>query len=489
MAGKVQASRNVTRLKAAHGAIAAMMSDAGLNCDGSPIKESTTPPPEPTEAEAGDVRSCVEAILRKSGSMDGQRAQLRTALQAQMKEDADPWGNGDDVYPYLQDVFPDSLVYEAGGTLYQRPYSFDSTQTPPGVNFGDPQEVEVAYVPKGGGVQESALEVAFVPLVEAAIAADGTMRLKLIDPGWGSSGYYSPDVLKRDGPTVFTEGTKMYLDHPTPSEDAQRPERSVKDLAAVLTKPAQWQDNGPRGPGLYAEAKAYDSHRDALNSVAPDIGVSIRAMGESKMGTAEGKSGPVIQRITGAKSVDFVTEPGRGGRILQLAESKRQQQPNPGGDPTSKETSMQLTESEKKLQGDIATLTETVARQAKALLLSEARSFVRDSLPEGLPAPMRARLVESLTAEPPVKDGALDTAAYKTRIDEAVKAEVSYARSLTGGSPVHGMGESFTEADGGGGQADEDAKLVEKAEASLTESFKRMGLDEKAAALAGKGRV
>jgi hypothetical protein len=70
-----------------------------------------------------------------------------------------------------------------------------------------------------------------VPLVEASKRKDGTVPLKIIDAGWGSSGYYSADVLKRDGPKVFTSGLHMYLDHPSVTEEADRPERSVKDLA------------------------------------------------------------------------------------------------------------------------------------------------------------------------------------------------------------------------------------------------------------------
>ncbi len=39
----------------------------------------------------------------------------------------------------------------------------------------------------------------YVQLREGAVAADGSAQIKLIQPGWGSSGYYSPEVLKRDG--------------------------------------------------------------------------------------------------------------------------------------------------------------------------------------------------------------------------------------------------------------------------------------------------
>ncbi|MGE4535418.1 hypothetical protein, partial [Halomonas sp.] len=73
-----------------------------------------------------------------------------------------------------------------------------------------------------------------VPLVEKAVRRDGTVPIKIIQPGWGSSGHYSKAVLQRDGPKVFTKGLHMYIDHPTPTEEAERPERSVNGLGGVL---------------------------------------------------------------------------------------------------------------------------------------------------------------------------------------------------------------------------------------------------------------
>jgi len=47
-----------------------------------------------------------------------------------------------------------------------------------------------------------------IPLVESATKqADGNVLIKLIAPGWGSSGYYPESVLKRDGPNIFNLGS------------------------------------------------------------------------------------------------------------------------------------------------------------------------------------------------------------------------------------------------------------------------------------------
>ena len=76
----------------------------------------------------------------------------------------------------------------------------------------------------------------FVALAERAVRNDGVVNLKLIQPGWGSSGYYSQSMLERDGPKAFTRGTHMFWDHPSSTDEAARPERSLRDLAAVQAK-------------------------------------------------------------------------------------------------------------------------------------------------------------------------------------------------------------------------------------------------------------
>ena len=68
-----------------------------------------------------------------------------------------------------------------------------------------------------------------IDLGEAAVRSDGTAAIKLITPGWGSSGYYSPAVLEAAGTDrVFPRGTQMFLDHPGSTERPDRPERSVR---------------------------------------------------------------------------------------------------------------------------------------------------------------------------------------------------------------------------------------------------------------------
>lgn len=157
-------------------------------------------------------------------------------------------------------------------------------------------------------------------ILAEATGTPGRYRVQLINPGWGSSGHYSPQVLaEAAGRRVFPAGLHMYADHPTATENADRPERSVRDLWAVLSSDATV---GPDG-GLVAEAQVFAPYRPLVEDMREAIGLSIRAAGQFQLGEADGRQGRIITSIDEAMSVDFVTSAGRGGRILELVESAR----------------------------------------------------------------------------------------------------------------------------------------------------------------------
>ena len=327
------------------------------------------------------------------------------------------------------------------------------------------------------------LKTDFVPLLEKSVRNDGTIPIKIIEPGWGSSGYYSPEVLERDGPSVFTKGIKLYWNHPTLTEDAERPERDLHDLAAELLEDVRWLPNHPSGAGLYGDAKVFTSFQDAVDELSPHIGLSIRAKGKVAHGQAEGQSGPIVKEITVAKSVDFVTEPGAGGQILQLFEAQR----NKVVRDSKSEKEREMDEKElKKLQDANIQLEKTAEEQKanldvlrKQLLEQEAGDFVATALVkvEGLPQTVRAKLLRDLVRDVPVKEGKLDEDAYNEVIKKAVQAELTYLAEVTGVGDITGMGS-------GGSQELTD----EQAGKALEKAFARMGLTESTAKIAAAGR-
>jgi len=256
-----------------------------------------------------------------------------------------------------------------------------------------------------------------IPLVESART---TYPIKLISPGAGTSAYYTADALKESA-SLFKPGTLMFWNHPTASEESARPEGDLNNLAAITTKPAEWRDSGPKGPGLYAEAKVMGDYAERLQERAPHIGVSIRAGGESTGRMIEGK--PELKKITYVESVDYVTKAGRGG--LALAEAAR----NAGLLPL--EESMDADE--------LTLLRETVAKLSGKELRREAiQEGARVLRGVNLRDEAKEYIIETVLKEAlPVKDGALDT----VRLTEAINAEARRFGAAIGATPqVTGMG-------------------------------------------------
>jgi hypothetical protein len=278
------------------------------------------------ELSKGKNKKAAQAIHDHSVNMGAACSNMRESafshsdlisiLSAELKEDVD-------ANAYILDVFDTNLVYSVGYSWSSggsKSYQVDYTVTDNGdVTWGTPIEVvrKVTYVPNNRrNVSESAdidITTDEVSLVERAVSNDGTVMLKLISEGVGSSGYYSKEVLQRDGPKVFTKGLFNLIDHPTPQQEKERPEGSVLNVGSTLKEDAKWYDswkdkNGnDQGAGLYAPATVKPTFREDLSVIANDIGMSIRAKGKARKGIVDGVEMPIIESIDKALSVDYVT--------------------------------------------------------------------------------------------------------------------------------------------------------------------------------------
>ena len=153
--------------------------------------------------------------------------------------------------------------------------------------------------------------------LNATKVGSGRIRIKIIDAGEGSSGSYPAETIEaavKDG--IFAKGLHMYADHPGATENYDRPERTIRDLAAVLDTDAVYV---PEEQAAYAEAKVFPQWREVISEMANDIGVSIR--GTAEVDDSSGKR--VITKLVTMESVDFVTKEGRGGKITEVLESFR----------------------------------------------------------------------------------------------------------------------------------------------------------------------
>jgi hypothetical protein len=300
--------------------------------------------------------------------------------------------------------------------------------------------------------------------------AKADYEIKLIAPGKGSSAFYPAEVLKRDGPKVFGVGTHVYLNHPTPAEEAARPEGDVKNLAGVLTTAAAYHESHAKGPGLYARMKVFADHGQMVEEKAAHVGMSIRASGMAEAGKS--KDGlPVLKELTSAESVDIVTRAGAGGMVLTEAAKPGIQQEVSDMDAD-------------KLQA----LSESLAAATAKLDLREARANAKDiavKALEGLKLPAEAKedIVARVLESVPMKDGALDEAKFSEGLKTETARTAKLLASVSGNGRVTGMGTSVIEAAPG------TPPKPEEINARSVAVFKRLGLSEAAAKRAVAGRV
>lgn len=280
----------------------------------------------------------------------------------------------------------------------------------------------------------------------------GVWRVRLIEADvMGSSGYYSAEVLRRDGPTAFPAGTHVYMDHPTTSEDFERPERSLRDLAGALVENAHYED-GPDGKGLFARVQFFPDHKDQVEAMAPVVGMSIRAAGTIE----ESEAGRIVTSIAHGLSVDIVTHAGAGGRLIEMTEAAKPSAAAPQVANLSEADKAVMTG----LQTGVATLNTTMEKLVSFMEESKAKKDEEGKLTvgqvsaklveSGLPAPSQKRLAESY------KDG--------DDLDKAIEDEKTYVASLTESVKPAKVTRS---GDGGGqkpGTVETDDKEVEDAE-------------------------
>ena len=151
-----------------------------------------------------------------------------------------------------------------------------------------------------------------------ASGTSGRFRIRIIDEGEGSSGYYPAAAVEAAATDrIFPAGTHIYMDHATKLQRGPNGERSVRDLVGVLESDAVYV---PEARALDADADIFPAYREMVTEVKDHVGLSVSA--SAQIGPPQpGQRKPTITRIVEAESVDLVVKAGRGGQILQVIES------------------------------------------------------------------------------------------------------------------------------------------------------------------------
>lgn len=333
----------------------------------------------------------------------------------------------------------------------------------------------------------------------------GELTITVIQPGFNKSkGRYYPAAMLKKHAGMF-EGAKMFVNHATPAEEAQRSEGNLNDFAAVVGKP--WAESDGR---IRAKATVIDGpFKNKLENMAaakllPHMGVSIRAIGEANDQEIEGTKTKVIESFVKVRSVDFVTYAGAGGQVeaieadvdqidVDLIDEAQLRQRRPDlvsliESSARKENNMTEAEITQKvaaaveaavapLKTQVATLTterdsavSKVAEAEKVTNRAKVKTFLESELKEKgktLPQVAKDRLVKQF-AEAEKNDG----------ISEAIVNEVAYLKTLGATAKVEGNGADDNQ--------DKDESKV--TEADIIKGYQGMGMSEAEAKIAAKGR-
>lgn len=198
------------------------------------------------------------------------------------------------------------------------PYRVQESAPTVAVSPGDPVTIGAEPLVTSAAHTRTAVHEASIGGVKTT--RPGRMLVRLIRAGISlNRNAYSEAVLVEAARNrAFPQGLGCYIDHASEEEEEAHPSGSVKNLAAVLTEDARWDEESQ---SLVAEVRLFAPWRETLTDMAEHIGMSIRAWVTGEHGTYEGREAFVVDRIEAGRSVDFVTVPAAGGAIVSVLEA------------------------------------------------------------------------------------------------------------------------------------------------------------------------
>jgi hypothetical protein len=125
----------------------------------------------------------------------------------------------------------------------------------------------------------------------------------------GSSAYYPAKALE-EGRTLFTKGTRVFLNH---RAEGEPPSRDAEKIIGWFTEDAEFD-----GKDLHGTVHIREDKQKLIKELAEGgvIGMSISAEGKFKPGTK------ILEAFTKVHSVDVVSVPGAGGGFTQMLEAE-----------------------------------------------------------------------------------------------------------------------------------------------------------------------
>jgi len=301
----------------------------------------------------------------------------------------------------------------------------------------------------------------FVTIREAGTAPDGAARVVIITEGLGNlrdRNYYTREAVESCVPLF--NGKQFFIDHPTATEEGDRPERSVRDLAGYFYDTARGTVKDPvtgdtlvaclgslrfdeSDAGQIARAKvatALEYQRRFPNSKSVYAGISINGGGVSEPGMIQGMQVNLVKEIQEAVSADIVTRPARGGRFVNLmqeaermAEWRTQHARHRASNTVRTEPSggKGMAEAKGSAAAVVRTpIRDTTPKREAVVPPMEAPATIKDAV---------AKIQKMLTKLPPDPDGVLALISDLKSDTELLAGMLSQ----TGGAPAIATGEAI----------------------------------------------
>lgn len=188
---------------------------------------------------------------------------------------------------------------------------------------------------KNGKAKRTTESNLYIRVRELKRTAGGSYEATIIREGPGNPAdrrFYTREALRKMVADGKCENLRCYADHPTPSEERERPERSIRQLVGrfenarfVEGKRAEVRANFVPidGPGYEWVRSLIES---AIESGGGLIGISIDGFGDAPdQQEIGGKVYDMVREVTHLGSADIVTVAGAGGKFIsKLQESVRE---------------------------------------------------------------------------------------------------------------------------------------------------------------------
>nr|DAV42137.1 MAG TPA: Prohead core protein protease [Caudoviricetes sp.] len=276
----------------------------------------------------------------------------------------------------------------------------------------------------------------------------GRYRIRIIAPGRGSTGMYTAPNLAESAP-LFVPGTHMFFDHQTMTEDWERPERSVRDLAGVFESGAEIMPDG----SLEADIKVYPSVNGIIRERWTDIGVSINGWSVEEIGP-DG----VVPVLAGIQSVDFVTRAGAKGAVLEVLESDgrwRVRNPSAPSNPTNtnvqEEQAVKPEDICKAVSEAVAAAMPAAIKEAAAMIAADQEKKVaeakKDETPAVDPYEAAAKIAEAEDLPKEARARVMEAVKRGAGVDDAIEAERAYIKAIAPAPVVREDGAAKTGGD------------------------------------------